>query len=369
MICKICNQDKNEVEFLKLAKRHKICKVCQCFYITNNIKSIIDGWSEHEYKIVIDNILNDRVKYIDEILPFLDDKKIEDLIDLLHNHLRIKNKPLILKFSCEFCGKEFTSKMSKFYNKNVFCSKECYYKYKKDNTPKGEESPYFKRVYCNCTNCNKEISVIKYNYDKRNSYGESHNFCSQECYWEFRSKYYIKDKANGYMTSRTSEQKEKQRELVLRMYEDGVFTNKLTRPHKAINELLDKMSIEYKNEYRVAFYSMDIYLKDYDLYIEIMGDYFHSNPTMYEYGKLNKIQLKNNKNDKSKRGYFINNMNKNILNLWETEIRTKIRKREEIIKMYINSELQDYNSFNYSLINNEIVLNNNIVIPYFILNP
>lgn len=370
MICKICGEDKCENEFLKPAKRYKTCKVCSNL-IKNNITKPLDKWSIEEYKIILDNILNDRIKYIDEILPSLNNKTINELVGLLHTSLKIKNKPLMLKYKCSQCGKSFDSRMLKMNNKNVFCCSECYYQYKRENTLKGKDSPYYNRISCKCDNCNNDIEVPKSDYDKVNSYGENHNFCSQECYWEFRSKYYVKEKANGYNKEYSQKERNIQRERILKMYDDGIFSKKITIPHKLINGVLDYKKIKYINEHKVAFYSMDIFLNEYNLYIEIMGDYFHANPCFYNFDELNSIQLKDKKQDKSKHTYFKNNKQIEILYLWEHDIKNNIDICKELICKYINSDgiLESYNSFNYYMDDGFLKLKKEIKIPYFITNP
>ena len=42
------------------------------------------------------------------------------------------------------------------------------------------------------------------------------------------------------------------------------------------NFLLDKNNIKYKREYPIEFYSIDNYLTESKLMIEVMGDYWHS---------------------------------------------------------------------------------------------
>ena len=57
-----------------------------------------------------------------------------------------------------------------------------------------------------------------------------------------------------------------------------------------------------------------------------------------------------------------------ILYLWETDIKTDINLCLKLIDLYINNngKLKDYNSFNYHLQNDKLVLNNNIINPFFI---
>ena len=64
--------------------------------------------------------------------------------------------------------------------------------------------------------------------------------------------------------------------------------------------------------------------------------------------------------------YFKNQYNIEILYLWETDILKNKEVCIELIKEYINSYgiLHNYHSFNYCINNGNLLLNNNIIIPY-----
>ena len=75
---------------------------------------------------------------------------------------------------------------------------------------------------------------------KRNNFGDNHNFCCQECYWEYRSKYYINDKHHMFGTHQSEENKLKQKELVVDMIANGKMPQTMSKPHKKISNLLSK---------------------------------------------------------------------------------------------------------------------------------
>ncbi|MDO4975540.1 MAG: hypothetical protein Q4E61_04425, partial [Alphaproteobacteria bacterium] len=61
-----------------------------------------------------------------------------------------------------------------------------------------------------------------------------------------------------------------------------------------------------------------------------------------------------------------NNYNISILYLWEYDINNNINLCKSLIKRYINDDkLENYNSFNWTLKNNLLTLNENIIYPYF----
>ena len=74
----------------------------------------------------------------------------------------------------------------------------------------------------------------------------------------------------------------------VKCYSEGKI-NRCTIPQRIVNEMLNEMNIKYQNEYSYKYYSVDNYLCDYDLIIEVMGDYFHANPFKYRYDDLFKF--------------------------------------------------------------------------------
>jgi hypothetical protein len=166
----------------------------------------------------------------------------------------------------------------------------------------------------------------------------------------------------------SEENKQRQRELNIRMIAEGKMPQTMTNPHRIIYNLLIEHEIECENEYSLKYHSIDIYLKEYNLMIEIMGDYWHGIPLKYEYNQLNKQQLKSVKQDKSKHTYAKKYHNVEILYLWERDIKQHTELCWNLICKYINNRgiLDDYNSYNYDLMEDGLTLKNNIIQPYFI---
>ena len=215
---------------------------------------------------------------------------------------------------------------------------------------KGENNGRYNSVRINCTNCGKEFVVPMYKTKQVNRFGDTHNFCSKECYWEYKKKYYVGEKAVMHNYHFSKEQINKMRENTVKMYSLGKFPTKNTAPHLKINELLDKLNIKYINEKNYKYYSIDIYLPDFNLAIEIMGDYFHANPLKYKKEELNSMQLKNIRRDKAKHTYMKKYHNINILYLWEYDINHNLKLCEYLILKYINSKgiMEEYNSYKYN---------------------
>jgi hypothetical protein len=346
------------------------CKVCG--YKIRNQEKIIsilqnNQWTELELDLILDNILYHKIEVVnelEELLPNKSLKEIVDLIILLHIGGRT---PIRIKLKCFSCNKDLIRPIKHFYKDRTYCSYECRDKYK-TNYLSGKNSILYKRVLTKCTNCGKDIEVIPANYNIYNSDGDSNNFCSQECYYEYRSKYYVREKHPMFGYHQTQEQKEEARQRILHMISNGIIPQTMTTPHKKIYELLISHGIECENEHLEKYHSIDIYLKQSGLMIEIMGDYWHGSPLKYRYNNLNAQQLKSIKQDKSKHTYIKKYKNIEMLYLWEYDINHNIDLCWELIRKYIdnNGILLNYHSFNYHIQNYNLILNNNIITPYFI---
>ena len=77
------------------------------------------------------------------------------------------------------------------------------------NSISGENNFWYNRIVTQCTNCDKEIKVTPYYYNLYNKNGERHVFCSSECAYEYKSKYYVGEKHPRYGKHFTEEQKKK----------------------------------------------------------------------------------------------------------------------------------------------------------------
>lgn len=238
---------------------------------------------------------------------------------------------------CIGCGKTFRPKE----NRTQFCSLDCYCNYIRENS--------YTKVARKCKWCGKEFYPNHY----------KKQFCSKECGYKWYSEY-----------KKTDEQIQLQTEKVLKTIEDGRMKQSFTKPHLIIDKILEKLGVERVDEYNIKYYSVDIYLPESNLMIEVMGDYWHSNP-ISKYKECKSVPQQKTKNrDKRKHTYVRNQYGIEILYLWESDIEYETDMCEELIKLYIknNGILDDYNSYNYILKHEGLALKENIVQPLFLIN-
>lgn len=100
--------------------------------------------------------------------------------------------------------------------------------------------------------------------------------------------------------------------------------------------ILDKLEIEYFQQFEAKsigrFY--DFYLPKHNVLLEIDGDYWHKNPTIYE-SPINAIQKRNARVDKLKDKWAL--MNGFVLiRIWESDI----KKEPEKVAKYLIERLQ-----------------------------
>lgn len=244
---------------------------------------------------------------------------------------------------CEICGELMhVSKKST----QRFCSMECQRIWQTQQV--GELNTRFSRGKIKCDYCQNDFFIKKYKIDN----GQRH-FCSKEC----RQAWY----ANVW--SQSEEWKELGKKRAASALKNMKSTT-LTKPQIIINNILDSSNISYCNEELFIYYSVDNYLIDCGLIIEVMGDYWHGNPIKFR--NLNDMQIKNIIRDKAKHSFLLNNYGVNVLYLWEKDIIENPSLCLLLIKSYIkeNGFLENYNSFNYTIFDSKLVLKNELIIPY-----
>lgn len=241
---------------------------------------------------------------------------------------------------CEVCGKEFECKKI---SKQRFCCIKCQGKWHGEQIKKEKKDS---KTEVECEYCGKKFYVRPYRVRST-----KHLTCSLDC----------KNKLFAEITSKTEEWSK----IAQKNSSKSALSLGQTRPQLKINELLDSIGIQYINEYNITYYSVDNYLPEYNLFIEVMGDFWHCSPIKYD-----KPLFQQQKNaihrDRAKNTYIKNQYNLNVLYLWEKDINEDIELCKKLIIKFIQSKgvLENYNSFNYHLVGDKVVLNDNIIESY-----
>ena len=302
----------------------------------------------------------DGVIFINNLTNDMGRDNVLNVVHQLHD-MGVNKQKIKIKVCCKECGKELIVRPAEYRKqKNFHCDEHMRHKCS------GTDSPFYNRIDVNCTNCGKLYPVIPSGYNKRNQLGDNHNFCCQQCYWEYRAKYYVGEKSNLFGIPQTEENRDRQRDLIIKMIANGLVPQTMTLPHKTISELLHEHNIDAENEHSEKYHSIDIYMPEHDLMIEIMGDYWHANPLKYNMTNLTKQQKKSIKQDKSKHTYIKQYRNIEILYLWEQEIKNNLDLCWLLILEYINNGgiLKNYHSFNYHIDDNQLTLNEMLISPF-----
>lgn len=246
---------------------------------------------------------------------------------------------------CEICNTEFYCLKS---STQRFCSNKCNVEWQK--TIVGIANPLFSSVETQCDYCHKNFYMPKYKIGAYN-----HKFCSIECRRHWFQNVYSKDE----------QVIERQRQIALNELKNGVFNNVNTKPQLLLNQYLDDLGIKYEREKVIGFYSIDNYLSEYNLAIEVQGDYWHCHPQKYS-KPINETQLKTIWRDKQKHTYLKDNHNIEVLYIWESDIVKNPELCKQLVTKYVLSSgiMNNYQSYNYNIDNNQLSLNKDIILPF-----
>jgi very-short-patch-repair endonuclease len=85
--------------------------------------------------------------------------------------------------------------------------------------------------------------------------------------------------------------------------------------------MLDTFGIKYDSQYQIGTKFFDFYLPDYNIILEVDGDYHHCNPAIYK-KPTNATQRKAIKNDQ-KKNRLCEEKGIQLLRFWENDIRNK----------------------------------------------
>jgi G:T-mismatch repair DNA endonuclease (very short patch repair protein)/YHS domain-containing protein len=247
--------------------------------------------------------------------------------------------------NCKHCGVIF----KQIHKRHFFCSENCKIEYNIIHAP---------TKIVNCSTCGKEIERVR--CLKQNNY-----FCSKECESRFRE-----NEANDIRKCKYCK-----KEFECKKHDKLIFCSRAcqicgmnkspTKPHRDILQFIEELGFSFEIEKPIKRYSIDIYLLDYKIGIEIMGSYWHCDSRIYDFPKY-KAQDDGIKKDKKKNEYLKNN-NIPTLYLWELDINKNFDICKKLIIKFIENcgILNNYHSMNYIIDNNILVTNSRLLIPYF----
>jgi len=247
--------------------------------------------------------------------------------------------------TCEICKNEFQCRKS---IKQRFCSLICQIQWQKENPRTGDKHPCFKkdlqRIFM-CEICKTEFIPKKIRKNAR--------FCSDEC----RQKWYADD------FSQREEWKESK--IIWATSEMKKHNKPESSAQVIVNNILEKMNVNFENERIFGRFAVDNFLLDYNLAIEVMGTFWHCDTRIFD-----TIKYKNQKTrirmDKIKNTVITKNYNVPILYIWEYDLQNNLSTCIELIKLFIsiNGKLNNFDSCNYSLFTNTLLENKDKTIQY-----
>jgi len=78
------------------------------------------------------------------------------------------------------------------------------------------------------------------------------------------------------------------------------MSNKMTSPERIFAKMMKELDIKVESQKVLGNKIFDFYIPSKNMMIEVDGDYYHANPLIYEAKDLNKMQIRNVRNDKFK---------------------------------------------------------------------
>jgi len=109
------------------------------------------------------------------------------------------------------------------------------------------------------------------------------------------------------------------------------MSNKMTNPEKIFSEMMIELDVEFESQKIIDNKIFDFYIPSKNLIVEVHGDYWHSNPLIYEGKELNKIQVRNQKNDLFKET-LAKGMGFDIEVVWEYDLKNNYNEQIERFK-------------------------------------
>jgi len=115
------------------------------------------------------------------------------------------------------------------------------------------------------------------------------------------------------------------------------MSNKMTEPERIFAEMMNELEVLFEAQKIIENKIFDFYIPSKNVIVEVHGDYWHSNPLIYEGKELNKIQIKNQRNDIFKdilakgRGFEVEVV-------WEYDLKNNYKEQKDRFKKLLKNE-------------------------------
>lgn len=232
--------------------------------------------------------------------------------------------------TCTICCEKYKVKRNEV-EKSVACSRECHaiwqsiYR-RQENSPRWKENVNRNKI---CEMCGTEFKIRPYELGKA-------KFCSHACLGKYLSTINHTPEANAKraLTMKKPEIREGSRKRALKTLSN--YPQK-TKPETMAEKFLKDKKINYNSQVVINNkFCVDIIIHEYNVVIEIQGDYFHSNPEKFPSNKLNKQQRIQIKKDKARFNY-LTKCGYIVFGIWENDILNNVEDAFDQVLTYIKT--------------------------------
>ena len=115
------------------------------------------------------------------------------------------------------------------------------------------------------------------------------------------------------------------------------MSNKMTAPERVFSNMMKELGIKCEPQRVLGNKIFDFYIPSKNMMIEVDGDYYHANPLIYESKDLNKMQIRNVRNDKFKNVLAKGN-GYSIERVWEYDLNNDYKGQKERFKKLLKDE-------------------------------
>jgi G:T-mismatch repair DNA endonuclease (very short patch repair protein)/transposase-like protein len=270
------------------------------------------------------NLINEIFINGNKILEFKKEGKNNYAI-LSNNNIIGSSKIKTINIICNKCKSENFINYRRILNDQLYICQSC--------NKIGNKNPFFNRT---CSEHTKH-QISKANKNNKYWVGKTHSKETKEKISKSVS-IAISGKDNPFFGKTHSEKSRKQLSNSLKIWASlnkdhyrkmGINScmkqslGKKNIPEKIVEEFLKENNIEYVYSKKIQNRQFDFYLNEYNLLLEVHGDYWHANPKIYGENKrqINEIQLMKISNDKQKKK-LAESLGYKLKVIWEQDIKS-----------------------------------------------